>query len=125
MNPVIRKQELARRSVARRPLAVLLQWIVVRAVRPYLGAEATPWMIEAIVADIQRILLEMSDAGAFLYFGIRNSEEMGVAPVKLWMRSDLLLQVEAVELVDWIMGGGAGGAGWRSTSDLDLNTEVN
>lgn len=122
---IARKLDLARRSAARRPLSVLVQWVLVYATRPYLLADVERWMIEAVETDVRRLLLEMADAQVFSFFGIHNAEDFGEPPITLWMAwPNLLLRIDDVALTAWIMGGGARRAGWRAPSELDLEMET-
>jgi hypothetical protein len=120
LSRLVDKLNLRERALARKPLAHLLQWALIHATRPYFGHIATDWMVDAIKNDARRLLLEMADRGAFLFFGIRNAEEFGSPAIGIMMLDDGHLVIEYEPLTDWIFGGGAGRHGWRSTRDFNL-----
>jgi hypothetical protein len=115
------KLDLHRRAVARPQLVVLLQWVLVHATRPYYGAVAQRWMVDAIKGDVRRLLHDMADRGAFLFFGIASAADFGSPTINLravGLPYGETLVLEHDRLLSWIFAGGARTAGWEDPSEL-------
>lgn len=86
---------------------------------PLAGQEISGSLLVLCQLAVERGFAALADAGALAYFGIRDSADLGNAPVTLRMLSDEGHATVLVEpLVTWIFAGGARGAGWRSPARL-------
>lgn len=90
---------------------------------PYAGQRVTADLMAACRMAVERALARLADTGALTYFGIRNSAELGRAPVSLYLVSDGAppfgrVDLASEALVSWIFSGGARGQGWRDTSAI-------
>jgi len=121
MTPEARRLRRRARAIARPALYHLLQSAFVHAAAPYAGSAATAAGVEVIRRAVADAILEIADLGALLYFGIRDSLDLGEVPIVFRFVTEAGHFVfEADPAIDLILAGGARGDGWSSPADLTL-----
>lgn len=112
------------RRIARPRLYHVLHWATWHALRDsdtvgrLLSDERT---IATATNAIHRVIDDLADRGAFLYFGISSSWDMGPLPIELRQVTEdggIALEVEPVANV--ILDGGRRGAGWVRADELTI-----
>lgn len=122
LSGVIRRLERQRRDAARRPLINLLRHCASRAIRPLAGLDMTPELERAAHELAVRGFAELADTGALSYFGIRDADDVGDAPVRLRVvvdeeRGAAYVDLDLEALVPWVLGGGSR-RGWMRPDQL-------
>lgn len=122
VSTTLRKVAKQQRAIARPRLQHLLHWATYYAIAPMLGVPLTENAEAEAISRIARQLVELADRGAFRYFGIATSLDLGVLPIRLrridWEGS-VALEVEPV--ADAILRGGARGLGWLASGELTID----
>lgn len=70
------------------------------------------------------LLCKLADRGVFRYFGIDNALQLGAAPIavtEVAAYPGALVIGNLADVCEWIMRGGARGAGWLAASELGLD----
>lgn len=121
-----RRYEMALRIAVRRRLGILLQWLTAHAIVRWRGTEVTAELMVVEERAVLQLLEDVSDDGGFSYFGIADAADLGPAPVSLYLTDDPRYRhgttaLDLPPLLDWIMRGGARGAGWRDPKDLTVD----
>ncbi len=114
-----------RRLDERRRLGVLLQWLAAHAIVRWRGRPVTSELMATQERAVAQLLADVADDGHLVHFGIRDSADVGDAPIALYLTDDArhpygTTALELLPLVDWIMQGGARGAGWKDPRDLTV-----
>jgi hypothetical protein len=121
-----RRLELAHRQQVRRRLAVLLEWLTAHAIVRWRGQEISPELVTELEASVGDLIAQAADVGGFSYFGIRNRGDLIEVPISLYLTDDPryrygTVAIDLPPLLDWIMKGGAVGAGWREPTSLTVD----
>lgn len=117
----LRKQA---RTLARKPLHTLIQWIVFHALRSTAGRPLTRELLIEAAVDIQDAFWRTANRGVFRYFDILDATDLGPIPIEIIQVTGdggCMLAVEPV--IEHIFSGGRRGAGWlrlESLSEADL-----
>lgn len=121
-----RRLELAHRQQVRRRLAVLLEWLTAHAIVRWRGQEISPELVTELEASVGDLIAQAADVGGLSYFGIRNRGDLIEVPISLYLTDDPryrygTVAIDLPPLLDWIMKGGAAGAGWREPTSLTVD----
>ena len=113
------------RRAERERLSILLQWLCAHAIVHQRGQPVTAELVAAGERAVSQLLADVAEDGHLLYFGIGDAADLGEAPVALYLTDDPrypygTTALELLPVVDWIMGGGARGRGWKAPGELTL-----
>lgn len=123
--PVARLERQQRRGERAR-LGILLQWLAAHAIVHQRGQPVTAELVTAGERAVGQLLADVAEDGHLLHFGIRDAADLGDAPVALYLTDDPrypygTTALELLLVVDWIMGGGARGRGWKAPGELAVD----
>jgi hypothetical protein len=115
MIAVTRRLRRQVRAIAGPALYTFLHAAFIHAMRPLAGRPMTPDAQDEAVIAMQRQLEDLADHGAFLFFGITCSIDLGPLDIQFEIRSRWgHFSLVAEPLIVAIMAGGRRGQGWLS-----------
>lgn len=120
----LRRARRAWRDVARRPLARFVVAAGAHAIRPLAGRVIDDGgeLLAACSAAAARMLDELADRGAFVFFGITCSAELGDLPIRFVVVDDIgSTVIDPDPIVEAILYGAAAARGWRDPSAITIS----
>jgi hypothetical protein len=117
----LRRIARTRRQLSRAPLRQLLEHAAYHAIEPLENLEFTDLTVRRAHEFIQAAFEKLADAGALVFFGLRDAAELGYLPVTLVQVDEHgSLRVDVREAVEVVIAGAARREGWKSPKHMTI-----
>lgn len=122
----LRKLGSRDRAIVRRQLATFLAWAVRHGCdrADLIGRKATKLGLLQAETATQNELARIADLGAFLFFGIGTSFDLGTVPIvirELPWSAGVIALANVHEAIEFFLRGGMRGGGWLASSELTVD----